>query len=131
MAMSVSRETPTDPAVTRDLPWSMSATFRHDPKPLRYRIPQIVDVLAAVHVVSGLPVNELISRRRPHEIAQWRLVLYWICAAHTGRGLNEIAKYLDGRDHTTVMSGIRKVHLNIDVYGPLIQKVEQHMGLRR
>lgn len=130
MAMSVARETPSDLTPSGDLHWSMSATFRHAPKPFRYNMPRIIDVLAAVHVVSGLPVNELLSRRKPHEIAQWRLVLYYVCAAHTGRGLNEIAKRLNGRDHTTIMSGIRKVRENIEVYGALIQKVERHMGLR-
>lgn len=67
----------------------------------------------------GVTQTDLFSRRRDHKLVSVRHELMWMVKNRTTWSLPEIGRRLGGRDHTTVMHGIRKHQLKVDA-----QKVE-------
>lgn len=53
--------------------------------------------------------NSFYSRRRDALAVHARQVAYYLCRELTQRSLPEIGRSLDGRDHTTILHGIRKI----------------------
>jgi chromosomal replication initiation ATPase DnaA len=70
------------------------------------KIEEIVRIVANQFSVSEL---ELLSQRRTKNVILARQVLYWLCREVTQYSLPEIGRRLMGRDHTTVLHGIRKI----------------------
>jgi len=56
----------------------------------------------------GLTHNELVSNRRSRQVAWPRQEAMWRCAKETTFSLPDIGRALGGRDHTTVIYGIRR-----------------------
>jgi len=56
----------------------------------------------------GISVSELKGDRRAIEITQARHEICWRCAKETGLSLPLTGKLLGNKDHTTVLSGIKK-----------------------
>lgn len=52
---------------------------------------------------------DLISERRNAEIVRPRQVVMYLSRKMTTKSLPEIGKFLGGKDHTTVLSGVRKI----------------------
>jgi chromosomal replication initiation ATPase DnaA len=70
------------------------------------KIEEIVRIVANQFSVSEL---ELLSQRRTKNVILARHVLYWLCREVTQYSLPEIGRRLMGRDHSTVLHGIRKI----------------------
>ncbi len=66
-------------------------------------------ILDTVCEYYGLPIKLIKGEKRDKLIALPRQVLMWLLKAHTSMTLMEIADFLGGRDHTTVIHGIRKI----------------------
>lgn len=56
-----------------------------------------------------IPMREMKSKRRERASARARQVAMYLCREHTPRSLPEIGRLFGGRDHTTVLHGIRKI----------------------
>lgn len=57
----------------------------------------------------GITHADLISRRHRQPTADYRACVYWCARQLTAQSLPRIGEAVGGRDHTTVLSGVRKV----------------------
>lgn len=57
----------------------------------------------------GISMEKLKSHRRFRELAFARQVCYYLIRKHTTMGLIAIGKRMGGRDHATIISGVRQV----------------------
>lgn len=55
-----------------------------------------------------LTMDELVGDRRSARIARPRQEGYWLASKLTGCSLAQIGAYFGGRDHTTILHGIRR-----------------------
>lgn len=56
----------------------------------------------------GFSLDELLSQRRQLKLVKARQELYARLQQHTRMSYPQIGRYLGGRDHTTIMHGVRK-----------------------
>lgn len=66
-------------------------------------------LLRVVCRVSGLSKLDLTSQRRLHRVVRWRHIFMWLARHLTARSLPDIGRVLGGRDHTTILHGIRRI----------------------
>jgi len=57
----------------------------------------------------NIRLSDLVGPRRMRSFARPRQVAMWLSKALTSRSLPEIGKRFGGRDHTTIMHGVRKI----------------------
>jgi len=57
----------------------------------------------------NIRLSDMIGPRRQRVLARPRQVAMWLCKKLTNRSLPEIGRRFGGRDHTTVLHGIRKI----------------------
>ena len=69
----------------------------------------IDNILNAVTGYYGVKVSDLQSKRRNKSIAFPRQVCMYLARRHTKYSLDEIGGYFGGRDHTTVLHGVRTI----------------------
>jgi len=72
------------------------------------------DVIDAVCRRYGVSEKDLKGRQRTREIVTPRQVAMYVLREETDISLEEIGRAMGGRDHTTVMHGIRKVEAALD-----------------
>lgn len=68
-------------------------------------IDRVLRVVADAH---GYTVEALVGPRRQRGLVAARQQAMWLCRALTGASLPEVARAIGGRDHTTVMHGVRR-----------------------
>jgi chromosomal replication initiator protein len=56
-----------------------------------------------------IKVSDMYSKRRPNSIALPRQVAMYLAKETTQKSLPEIGELFGGRDHTTVLHGVRKI----------------------
>jgi len=76
------------------------------PRDQRLKIANIQHVVAKYY---GVSVHEILSARRTANIVRPRQVGYYLAKMLTGKSLPEIGRRFGGRDHTSALSGIRKI----------------------
>jgi hypothetical protein len=69
-------------------------------------IGQIIDLVCAAFKVSK---GDLLSDRRTQDIVVPRQVVMYLARTCTKQSLPFIGKHLGGRDHTTILSGLKKI----------------------
>jgi hypothetical protein len=79
--------------------------------PDRITVRRILQTTAAHFRIS---VQELVSHERRQPLARRRQVAYYAARRVTGRSLPFIARRMGGRDHTTILHGVRTVQALID-----------------
>ncbi|RZJ43966.1 MAG: chromosomal replication initiator protein DnaA [Brevundimonas sp.] len=57
----------------------------------------------------SLKQADLLSERRTRTVARPRQIAMWLCKQHTTRSYPDIGRRFGGRDHTTVLHGVRKI----------------------
>ena len=57
----------------------------------------------------NLKQADLLSERRTRAIARPRQIAMYLCKQHTTRSYPDIGRRFGGRDHTTVLHGVRKI----------------------
>ena len=57
----------------------------------------------------SLKQADLLSERRTRAVARPRQIALWLCKQHTTRSYPDIGRRFGGRDHTTVLHGVRKI----------------------
>lgn len=88
---------------------ALAATAVNTPKP-RQTARGIVLLVSAYF---NLPAEELFGSRRSRSISYARQIAMYIVRMRLGRSLPRIGKLLSGRDHTTILSGVRKIQREI------------------
>lgn len=53
-------------------------------------------------------MNDIRSSRKSQDVTHPRFAFYWVAREMTGQSLPAIGRFLGGRDHTTVLNGIRR-----------------------
>lgn len=71
-----------------------------------------------------LPIKLIKGDKRDRPIARPRQILMYLLKKHSGMTLDEIADFLGGRDHTTVMHGVRNVESLLSTN----ERVEKEVG---
>src|SRR3989338_3055083 len=77
--------------------------------PPKEKIFEPEEVVRAVSSFYNLKVSELKGGKRDKIFSLPRQILYYILRTEVGAGLAEIGELLGGRDHTTVLYGVRKI----------------------
>jgi len=71
--------------------------------------PRADAILRAVSLRFDVPVDDIKGRGRSKTVALARLAAYWLLW-HRGLSYPEIGRAVGNRDHTTAMSGVRRVN---------------------
>lgn len=74
----------------------------------------IREIARAVSLVHGIPLTELMSERRHRATVVARQEAMWLAKKYTHHSLPSIGRGLGGRDHATVLHGIRSHQARID-----------------
>ena len=76
-------------------------------------------IIGAVAEFYMLPLDELLSDRRLRSLTTPRRAAYFLAKKLTGKSLQEIGRYMGGRDHSTVLHGVKEVEQLITSDGQL------------
>lgn len=112
---AIAEEKPPEPVV-RDVMNIASLEKTHFP----YRF-----ILQRVADVSGLTVAEICSPRRTKILVHWRQITMELMRRYTMASMPVIGKQLGGRDHTTVLHGLRRVESRMHLFAADLAKVEK------
>jgi len=100
-------------AQTKDIPLDselvksvLGKTLKIPPKE---KILEPEEVVKAVAAFYNLKVSQLKGSKRDKIFSLPRQILYYILRTEVGTGLAEIGELLGGRDHTTILYGVRKI----------------------
>jgi len=69
--------------------------------------PQLIIEVVSEHC--GITVDQIMSKSRSSNVAKPRQIAMYLCKDMTDHPLNSIGQLLGGRDHTTIIHGIKKV----------------------
>lgn len=81
-------------------------------------------VIAEICVRYRIEEIELCSKRRTANVVLPRQIAMYLCKTLTLRSLPEIGRRLGGRDHTTVLHGVRKITALVENYPHLAAEIE-------
>ncbi len=84
--------------------------------------PQLIIEVVSEHF--GITVDQIMSKSRTNDVAKPRQIAMYLCKDMTDRPLELIGQLLGGRDHSTVLYGIKKIKDEIMVDDDLRQTVE-------
>ena len=80
-------------------------------------------ILDAVSIEFEILVAEILGRRRTAKIADARMVVYWL-AWFAGESFSVIGRRL-GRDHSTVIAGVRRINTRMRTDDELLDHVDR------
>jgi chromosomal replication initiator protein len=95
------------------------------PEQKRITIQQILDAVTKYY---GVRLSDLQSKKRNKSIAFPRQVCMYLARKHTRYSLEEIGGYFGGRDHTTVLHGVRTVTADMENDREIAHQVGQIDG---
>lgn len=84
--------------------------------------PELIIQVVADHF--GITPLDISSQKRNKEVAFPRQIVMYLCQNMTGASLQEIGKYLGGRDHTTIIHGRDKIAADLKKNENLINTIE-------
>ncbi len=84
--------------------------------------PQLIIEVVAEHF--GITVDQMMSKSRSTDISKPRQIAMYLCKNMTDHPLDSIGQLLGGRDHSTIIHGIKKVSDEIMVDDNFRQTVE-------
>jgi hypothetical protein len=80
----------------------------------------VTDIVTFTAAYFRIPMIEFMSVRRTHNLSYPRHICMWLSKELTPRSLPYIGKRIGGRDHTTVLHGIRKIE-SMRICDPALQ----------
>lgn len=94
------------------------------PRPRRQgEEPVLAEILWCVSAVTGVPIPWLKSVRRGQMLSRTRWLYFWLARTRTSSSYPKIARFCGGRDHSTIIHGVREVAAQWDTFGPLVETV--------
>ena len=91
--------------------------------------PQLVIEIVAEHF--NISTNQMISKNRSSEIAKPRQIAMYLCKNMTSAQLETIGALLGGRDHSTIIHGIKKIteeYKNDENFNHLIETIKKKIN---
>jgi len=93
----------------------------------------VEDVQRAVCEYFNIRMGDLKSHRRHRSVAHPRMVAMYLCRQRLGTSYTELGDRFGGKDHTTVMSAVRKIgglidKEDVDLRGT-VEAIERKLGL--
>ena len=86
----------------------------------------MASIIKVASTLSGFTVNEIKSARRFHRLCKVRQAVMYVARRHTSLSFPAIGQRLGGKDHTTVLHGIRCVEKNYHEFSGFIKELERH-----
>lgn len=74
--------------------------------------PKLIIQTVSEHL--NISVDDIISSKRSQDVANARQISMYLCRKYTDKGLKTIGEDFGGKDHTTVLSNIKRVEKKID-----------------
>lgn len=74
--------------------------------------PQLIIEVVSEHF--QISIEEMISKKRSNDIVRPRQIAMYLCKEMTDNTLDYIGSLLGGRDHTTIISGVKKIKKEYD-----------------
>ena len=75
-------------------------------KPLEIT-PQLIVEVVSEHF--NITVDQIMSKNRSSDIAKPRQIAMYLCKQMTSQPLDSIGQLLGGRDHSTIIHGVKKI----------------------
>ena len=97
------------------------------PNPGETTAKEVQSVCRLVCSEYGFTLAQLMSRARPQPLAWARHVAYFLARFVTEESYPILGRLFDGRDHSTILSGIRQVENQRDIGSRDWQRVERIM----
>jgi chromosomal replication initiator protein len=98
---------------------------------LRIQVPRqeqsttVEDIQRAVCEYFSIRMSDLRSHRRHRSVAQPRMIAMYLCRHRLRTSYTELGERFGGKDHTTVMSAVRKIESRLESEDPeLLESVE-------
>jgi chromosomal replication initiation ATPase DnaA len=88
------------------------------------------DIIRAVLNATQVRRNDLMSPRRTRNIAEARQLAYFFMHHFTSLSLPQIGRMVGGKDHSTVMHGIRRVTMEPEVFGARTALIANELGVK-
>lgn len=73
------------------------------------RLPYLREIVDVVCAEFGIGKINMLSSRRTGDLVLPRAVLYYLCRTCSFKSLPEIGRALGGRDHSTILHGVKKI----------------------
>lgn len=80
--------------------------------------PSMKVLLQAVSLRTGIPITDIRSPRRSAPIVRARMMFWALCHRLTNASLPQMGRFAGGKDHSTVLHGVRKVNKQPDLFQP-------------
>ncbi len=94
-----------------DLAFSREALRSNQPR--RENLTTVDDIQKAVCEYFSIRISDLKSHRRHRSVAQPRMIAMYLCRQRLNTSYTELGDRFGGKDHTTVMSAVRKIESRI------------------
>jgi len=102
-----------------------------EPAPPGKAPPKLHEIMAAVCHVTGIRREVLISQSRRRNTTRARQLYFWIARKHTRKSYFAIGQSCGGKDHSTVMHGVRKIDSLYSDHAEDIARIRAAMGIGR
>lgn len=83
--------------------------------------PKVSDIIDAVSLVSKVHRRDIIGPYRAEDYLLPRRCVYWIARHFTLLSYPQIGRAIGMRDHTTIISGVKRVNKYTRIHRPIIE----------
>jgi hypothetical protein len=94
----------------------------------RTEILLVDDIVKSVSRLSSIPRTTIESGRRSRLLCESRQIIFWIARKYTGKSFPRLSEIL-GKDHSTILHGVKKVDENFEYFRPRIDMALCDLGL--
>lgn len=85
------------------------------------------EILESISIFLGVPVNEIIGKKRTAKIAEARMIAAYLLRKdrYLNLGLKHIGSILGGKDHTTIMHSVKRTAELVEIEPDFKEKIKQ------
>ena len=87
-------------------------------RPYVRKYPTVNEIVAAVSDRFGVSVGDIMSMRRTNEVIYARHACYWLVREVTPLSLLQIARFMEKKDHSTIIHGIEMTTKRVETRFP-------------
>jgi chromosomal replication initiator protein len=103
--------------------WAVEIMGLSDGSPAPVRPPRVLEIQRATAEHFGVPVSELLTERRNRRTTRARHLAMYLAREMTLKTFPEIGRAFGGRDHSTVLHGVRRIEEKLPFDGELAADV--------
>ncbi len=87
--------------------------------------PDIAAITETVSTVFRVSVSNMRSRRRVYEISRPRQIVWYLARELTTLTLQDIGAFFGGKNHSTILEGVRRTTRRLEASGDLTRRVDR------